>query len=76
MDLNKNLDNRGRKGVENRNHRAVVQYDKKMNKIADWDYMSQIQEKLGINVSNVCNCCKGKIRSIGGFIFKYKESRL
>ena len=68
--------NRGRKGVENANHRAVIQYDKKMNKIADWEYMSKIQEKLGINVSNVCNCCKGKIKSVGGFIFRYKESQL
>lgn len=68
--------NRGRKGEENVRSRSIIQYDKNMNKIAEWGCMSTAQEKLGINVSNICNCCKGKIKSIGGFVFKYKEELL
>ena len=69
----KNGLNHGRRGVENGHHRKVVQYDKEMNKIKTWSYMTEIQECLGINVSNICNCCKGKIKSVGGFIFRYSE---
>lgn len=69
----KNGLNYGRKGVENGHHRPINQYSKSGKFIKCWSFMSQISQELGINVSNICNCCKGKIKSVGGFVFKYAK---
>lgn len=69
----KNRLNYGRYGTENGHHRKIIQFDKNMNKLKEWDYMTDAQNKLGINVANICNCCKGKIKTIGGYIFRYAE---
>ena len=65
--------NKGNFGITNGMHRAVEQYDKKGNYIISWETMTAASNALKINISNICNCCKGKIKSVGGFVFKYGE---
>lgn len=33
----------------------------------------KLNDKLGIKASKICNCCKGKRNTTGGFHWKYTE---
>lgn len=51
----------------------ICQYDKQINLIKIWDCSMDIQRELGINQSNICKCCKGKYKTVGGYIWRYAE---
>lgn len=52
----------------------VVQFSKTGELINDkWESMSEVERVLGINHTNISKCCQGKIKSIGGFVWKYKR---
>lgn len=51
----------------------VLQYDKGNSFIKEWSSFAEIQRELNISGSNACQCAKGKVKSAGGFIWKYKE---
>lgn len=51
----------------------IVQYDKQGNLIKIWDCMMDVQRQLEINASHISECCKGKRKSAGGYIWKYYE---
>lgn len=53
--------------------RAVFQFDKSGNLLKEFKTMSEASSELGLAVSNICYCCKGKYHTCGGFVFKYKE---
>lgn len=36
-----------------------------------WDSMSDIKRELGFNPSNICRCCQGTVKRIGGFRWEY-----
>ena len=61
------------KGKNNPNAKKVAQCDKQGNLIKIWDYAKQASEELGINRGNICSCCKGKLKSAGGYIWRYAE---
>ena len=62
------------KGENNPAAKRVAQYDKKTNELIKiWDYAKQATEELGINHGNIIQCCKGKLKSAGGFVWKYAE---
>lgn len=52
----------------------IIQYDKIGNVIKEW---SSIQEASNAYANghngNISNCCKGKIKGVYGFVWKYKE---
>ena len=52
---------------------VVLQYDKKGVFIKEWDSCARIQRDLKISASNVVQCAKGRIRSAGGYVWKYKD---
>lgn len=52
--------------------RKVLQYDKAGNLIKEWGSMTDAANYYNIKHSNIYNCCKGKQKSAGGFIWKYK----
>ena len=49
------------------NRRPVKQYDMNGEFIKEWYSMSEAARSLNISVSNICNCCKGLIKSVGGY---------
>ncbi len=51
----------------------IIQLDLKNNFIRDWDSATSASEELKIYQQNITACCKGKRKSTGGFIWKYKE---
>lgn len=43
-----------------------------MNFIKNWNSAKNAAEVLKINPQNISNCCKNKLKTAGGYIWKYK----
>lgn len=52
--------------------KTILQFDKDGNFIKEWIGLKSITKEIGINSSNIANCCRGIAKSAGGFIWKYK----
>lgn len=39
--------------------------------IREWSSMTDVERELGIDHRKICNCCKGKRKSTGGYIWRY-----
>lgn len=53
----------------------ILQFDKNGNFIKEWASTMDVQRELHINHSNIIKCCKSKLKTTGGFIWKYKEEK-
>ena len=58
-------------GKENPCAKKVCQYDKKGNFIKKWDSIIEASQKLGINHSHISECCGGKYKTTGGYVWRY-----
>jgi hypothetical protein len=58
------------------NAKAVVQYDLNMNKIKEYESAIQAEKETGCLRSDICYCCKGKIKTSKGFIWRYKQDEM
>ncbi len=63
-------DNRGMRN--HRNAKSIIQYDMDMNFIKEYSSVKNAAESIGSSPSVISACCKGKYKSSGGFIWKYK----
>ena len=54
---------------------AILQYSKSGEFIKEWPSSREVKRVLGIDNSHIIACCKGKLKSSGGFIWKYKEEK-
>lgn len=62
----------GKFGSDHPSSKKVVQYDKQtLELIKIWDSMMDVERELGIANSHISSCCKGKLKSAGGFVWKY-----
>ena len=57
-------------------HRAklskkILQCTKSGEFIREWKSMSEAERELGIAHSSICSCCNGKLKSAGGYVWKY-----
>ena len=52
---------------------GILQFSKDGELIAEYSSIHEAERHTGCNHGNICNCCKGKYKSTGGFIWKYKE---
>lgn len=41
--------------------------------IKEWESLAKVEKELKINRSAICNCAKGRTKSSGGYIWKYKK---
>ena len=73
---------RSDKGISRRYHvefivkaknKPVLQYDKNNNFIKEWESGKQASRELNIPQSNINNNCNNKVKSAGGFIWKFKK---
>ena len=55
-------------------YKPVVQYDLQGNFIKEWESLQHAALSLGKRNSNICECCKGKIKTAYGYIWKHKEN--
>ena len=53
--------------------KPILQYSKSGDLIREWKSASEVERVLGIDNSHIIACCKGKRKSSGGFIWRYKE---
>lgn len=51
----------------------VIQYDLNGNFIKEWNGVREVENTLGYYHSNISICCKGKVKTAYGYIWKYKE---
>lgn len=55
----------------NSNIKPVNQFDKDNNLIATYPSCREAGRQLNLDSSSITKCCKGKLKTTGGFIFKY-----
>lgn len=60
-------------GANNPSARRIVQYTKDGDLVKVWDYAKQASDSLGIHLGNLIQCCRGKHKSCGGFVWRYYE---
>ena len=53
--------------------RKILQYSKSGEFIREWVGALEVERVLGINNSDIIQCCKGRRKSAGSFIWQYKE---
>lgn len=53
--------------------KPIQQYTKDMVFIREWDSATLAEKELNIHSGNITKCCKGKLKTCGNFIWKYKE---
>ena len=51
----------------------INQFSKDETLIKTWNSLHEIERELGLQATNICKCCKGKIKSLGGYIWKYAK---
>lgn len=61
-----------KKMSENRPSKPVIQFSKTGEFIAEYPSTREAERQTGCNNSHICNCCKGKRKSAGGFIWRYR----
>jgi mannose-1-phosphate guanylyltransferase len=49
----------------------IVQFDINMNKIEEFNSITEASQKLKLNDANIILCCKGKRKTTGNFKFMY-----
>ena len=60
----------GMKGVKNPRATPIMQFTLDGAFIKRWDYITQASKELGINLSSLSECLKGKQKSAGGYKWK------
>lgn len=61
------------KAKERKHPRKIDQYTLEGEYICTWNKRNEIVKELGVRGEDISYCCKGKIRQVGGFIWKYHE---
>jgi hypothetical protein len=74
ISLHKKGDKNPMFGIKPTNIKSVLQYDLNMNLIKEWNDITQASKELNIYNSNISMCCKGKLKTTGGYIWKYKNN--
>lgn len=62
------------RGEKNPRIKAVYQIDKTTGEIIKkWNYIKEAANALGISSNHISYCCKGKLKSTGGFRWRYVD---
>ena len=59
--------------VANSNKKPIYQYSRDGTFIGEWNSGTEASKVLGVQGGDISACCKGKIKSAGGFVWKYKK---
>ena len=60
-----------KKMAESHGVNGIIQYSKDGELIAEYPSTHEASRQTGCNQSNICQCCKGKYKTAGGYIWKY-----
>ena len=64
---------KGKFGKDSPKHKSVLQYTADGVFVREWECMSDAWRNLGIDSGGMTRVCKGKQKTAGGFIWKYKQ---
>jgi hypothetical protein len=53
--------------------KPIIQADKDGNQIKQWESARLAGKTLGINATNISACCNGRLKSAGGFLWKFVQ---
>ena len=53
----------------------ILQFSKDGELIKEWPSAREAERQLGIFQSHICKCCKGRLKSAGGFVWRYAHGR-
>jgi len=59
--------------IAEKNKKAINQYSRDGRFIREWPSGREASEDLGIDKGNISACLRGKLKTTGGFIWKYSE---
>ena len=59
-------------GNHNRPQTPVIQFSKTGEFIDEYPSIKEAERMTGCSQGHICACCKGKLKSTGGYIWKYK----
>ncbi len=54
--------------------KCVHQYDKRGNYIGSWKSTKEAERNLHISAGNISNCCTGRYKTAGGYVWRYDEN--
>ena len=60
-----------KKAIVKANSKKVLQLTKSGEFIKEWPSVMEASRQLGISNVSICNCCNGKYKSAGGYVWKY-----
>ena len=60
-----------KKAIGDANSKKVLQFTKSGEFIREWPSAYEAERELGIAQSGICNCCNGKYKSAGGYVWEY-----
>lgn len=63
------------KGAKSKCAIAVSQYDKTGKFLKSYGSIMEASRKLNIKNSDISRCCKGKCNTVGGYIWRYKDTQ-
>lgn len=63
----------GRRKTSKFRMKKVNQYNLKGELLMTFDGIRIAEEKTGVDNRNICACCKGKIRTAGGYVWRYVD---
>ena len=53
----------------------IIQFTKDGTFVKEWPSAYEAEHQLGIHQSNICSCLKGRLKSTGGFVWRYAHGR-
>lgn len=59
--------------INSANNKPVIQYNRDLEFIAEFRSGYEAGRQLGLDGSSILKCCKGKVKTCGGFIFRFKN---
>ncbi len=66
-----NIQHANKNGLINHYKRRVIQLDKDLNLIREWESITEASKELKIERANITACCNGKLKRAGGYVWKY-----
>ena len=61
----------GKHGADNPNSKPVIGTNIKTGEVVEFPNAKEAQKTLGIFSTNICMCCRGKLKSAGGWMWQY-----
>lgn len=69
-----NIQHAEKTGLRNNKYKiAIYQYDLNGNFIKEWNSIAEAANFYGVYAQNISKCCKKKCKTIGGYIWEYKN---